>query len=52
MVLQWAAETGRTDGSCGSLEEMQLQFPGAVQLIVDNWSDVAARINQVTKGSK
>jgi len=43
-LLDFLAEQGSTDGSVGSLEELQLQFPNVVQLVFDQWSEVAARI--------
>jgi hypothetical protein len=50
ILLGYLAETGNTDGSVGTLEELAMQFPGVVDLIIDKWSSISKTILDALKG--
>lgn len=43
-LLGWLAQTGETDGSIASLEELQMSKPDVVKRCVDQWAELLARI--------
>lgn len=43
-LLAFLATNGSTDGSVGSLEELQMSFPGVITMAVENWAELSARI--------
>lgn len=49
VLLGYLSETGNTDGSVGSLEELQMQFPKVVDLVVDKWSAISKAILDAMK---
>lgn len=51
-ILEFLADLNATDGSVGSLEELQLQFPELVARVLQDWGDISARILAVQKGGR
>lgn len=45
-ILGYLAANGDTDGSVGTLEELQLSQPQTLKLLVDNWTEVLVRFGE------
>lgn len=43
-LLGLLADFGSTDGSVGSLEELQMSFPGVLKMAVDQWSELLPQL--------
>lgn len=50
VLVGFMAEIGLTDGSPGSLEEVQMTHPLALKVVHDQWADMAAKIKEALKG--
>lgn len=48
-ILDFMAQTGATDGSQTSLEEVQMTSPDVIKLVLNNWADIAKKIKEATK---
>lgn len=48
VLLGFLAETGSTDGSVSSLEELQISFPAVVKAACKDWAGIAKRIKEAT----
>ena len=49
VLLGYLAENGTTDGSVGSLEELAMQFPQVVDLVISRWTIIQKAILEVMK---
>lgn len=52
LLLGFLAENGITDGSCATLEELQLSKPAVIEGIYKNWPDISTRILMALKLKK
>lgn len=43
-LIEALAALGSTDGSPSSIEEVELQFPGVLKMVCDNWTDMARKL--------
>jgi hypothetical protein len=49
-LLGFWSETGSTDGSQSTLEEVAVSAPNVMRLTHDQWGDISGRILAVQKG--
>lgn len=49
VLLGFLAEIGITDGSAGSLEELQISQPSVIETVIKNWADMSGRISAALK---
>lgn len=49
VLLEYLAQTGVTDGSVGSLEELAMQFPQVIDMVIERWTTISRTIRETKK---
>lgn len=49
VLLGFLNEIGSTDGSAGSLEELQISQPSVIEKVINNWADISSKISAALK---